>query len=487
LAEGGTTVKNWAWAATAALGLALMAQSYRLLIRQDPYAPWASGFLCVGKGGPTRPLQVGTRISTRLRYLPASESVQGMLKGLGAANARMKAVLEARLRPRLIELPLDAMAALLLALREGRLPQPGKDEVIAGGQARAQDHLSVAGRTLKVVGVLQPSVALFADSYLLSKHESAAALFPEGESDVQAVEVVDLKDADFRNSKILARVTDSFPSESFIVLAPEIYSSSWGFALYLAGQALFLLGGTGLLIGLYRYLSSRVSWPVLAEPLGELAHRPRLIWGVHVAYFGLYVLCALAVYQLPALNTLLMAAVQGELRSEGNGVLAVAGRAYGSGSIPYAAIVTFTVNFFLGSIAMITLPSMIIPGSGALVAALRATFWGLLLGPSQATIASAMMAHSGTLLVEGEGYILATFFALLIPIYMFGSNAPSPKRSLAHISEFDEVNSEEKRSSVWKRFKCAVALNLRANVLVAIVLAVAACYEAFEVITMARL
>lgn len=96
---------------------------------------------------------------------------------------------------------------------------------------------------------------------------------------------------------------------------------------------MFLLGGTGLLIGLYRWLSGRVTRPVLAEPLQEFVRRPRLLWGVHLIYFGLFVVGAVAIYQLPALYTVLMAAVQGELSSKGNGVLAVAGRAYGSGSM----------------------------------------------------------------------------------------------------------------------------------------------------------
>ena len=228
-----------------------------------------------------------------------------------------------------------------------------------------------------------------------------------------------------------------------------------------------------------------MTWPVLAEPLQELAHRPRLLWGVHLIYFGLFVVAAVAIYQLPALNTVLMAAVQGELSSKGNGVLAVAGRAYGSGSMIYAAVVTLIVNFFLGSLAMITLPSMIIPGVGALLAAFRATFWGLLLGPSQVTLAYLMRAHSGTLLLEGEGYILAAFFALLIPIYLFGSSAPLQQAAVADLLELEPAASEEQASITWSRFKHAVVLNLKANVLVAIVLVVAACYEAFEVISMA--
>jgi hypothetical protein len=42
-------------------------------------------------------------------------------------------------------------------------------------------------------------------------------------------------------------------------------------------------------------------------------------------------------------------------------------------------------------------------------------------------------------------------------------------------------------STAWSRFKHALKINLMANLLVAIVLVFAACYEAFEVISMAGL
>jgi hypothetical protein len=478
-------MRTWAWAVPAVLGLALMMHSYDRLLRVDPEAPWASGFLCIGKGGAAIPLNVGTRISTQLRYLPESALTQAMLKGLGDAARETKVVLEARLRFKLIELPVYAMSLLDGKLSAGRMPEPGKNEVLAGSQAPREELLNIAGRTFKVVGVLQASVGLFADSYLVPKHANSDAIFPRGENEVQPVEVIDLRAADFGNRQILTQVTEAFPRESFAVLVPEVRSGPSAFALYLGGQALFLLGGTGLLIALYRWLSGRVTWPVLAEPLQEIARRPRLIWAVHLVYFGLFVVGAVTIYQLPALHTVLMTAVQGELSSKGNGVLAVAGRAYGSGNMVYAAVVTFIVNFFLGSLTMITLSSMFIPGAGALLAACRATLWGLLLGPSQVTLAYAMMAHSGTLLLEGEGYIMASFFALLIPIYLFGSSAPPPKSASLDLSEFEPVASEKQGSTAWSRFKHAVVLNLKANVLVAIILIVAACYEAFEVISMA--
>lgn len=73
---------------------------------------------------------------------------------------------------------------------------------------------------------------------------------------------------------------------------------------------------------------------------------------------------------------------------------------------------------------------------------------------------------SGTLLLEGEGYILAAFFALLIPVELLFPKDTSPAAS---------------------RFGRAIVLNLKACLLVLAVLAVAAVYEAIEVIGQASL
>ena len=242
------------------------------------------------------------------------------------------------------------------------------------------------------------------------------------------------------------------------------------------------------MIGLYRGLAGRNSWPVLAAPLQELARRPRLLWGVHLAYFGLFVLAALVIYRLPDLQAFFMSSVQGEIRSEGNGVLAIAGRAYGTGNFLYAAAVTFAVNFFVGSLAYITLPSLIIPGSGDSWRPSARLLWGVLLGPSESSLAWMMIPHTGTLLLEGEGYILAAFFALLVPAYLVNASMPVRKPPLVdEWSPETPVDLPPARPGFWGRFARALTLNLKACVLVAIVLAVAACYEAVEVILMAGL
>jgi hypothetical protein len=69
------------------------------------------------------------------------------------------------------------------------------------------------------------------------------------------------------------------------------------------------------------------------------------------------------------------------------------------------------------------------------------------------------------MLLEGEGYILATLFGLLIPIHIFQSSLGGTP-----LSRFGRV--------IW--------LNVLANFWVAAVLIIAAGYEATEVIWMSR-
>jgi hypothetical protein len=122
------------------------------------------------------------------------------------------------------------------------------------------------------------------------------------------------------------------------------------------------------------------------------------------------------------------------------------------------------INFFLGSLVILTLFSMI-PPIGTLFAILRSVAWGLLLAPTITALAHSMLPHSGTMLLEGEGYILATLFGLLIPIHIVQSSLGD-----------DPLTR-------WGR---VLSLNVLANFWVAVVLAVAACYEATEVILMNR-
>jgi hypothetical protein len=169
-------------------------------------------------------------------------------------------------------------------------------------------------------------------------------------------------------------------------------------------------------------------------------------------------------YELPELQMFLLSTIKQSI-SNPNTTLGVAGEAYLSHNIPKAAALTFLINFFLGSIVCITLPSLIVPGSGTFMAVFRATLWGLLLGPVFVMLSLVMLPHSVTLLLEGEGYILAVFFGLLVPIYLF---------------------DRDKGLGVGQRYGNALLMNLKAMSLVALVLVIAACYEAVEVILMSK-
>ncbi len=320
--------------------------------------------------------------------------------------------------------------------------------------------MKIGDRTLTIVGVLKPDATLFADCYLVPPSEAGDALFPDKDASVHQAKWIRLTREQMRNRLVLQQLEAAYPAPRFARIRPMARLQRGPYYLYLAGQALLLLGGAGALIGLFRGLADRVRPRWLAAPLQEIQRRPRLVWAVHLTYFGLVILVSVLVYDLPEVQTLLGSAVR-EGISNPKGPLSGVVRAYSSGSILRAAGVTFAVNFVLGSLAMITLPSVILPGIGSAVAALRAFLWGLLLAPTTVLAAGAMLPHSWTLLLEGEGYILAAFFGLLVPVYLI-------------------------RSSPGPRFGGALLLNVQASVWVALVLAVSAFYEATEVIWMMK-
>ncbi|WP_165246549.1 hypothetical protein [Paludisphaera soli] len=490
-------MRAWAWGIVAAAGFGLMVGTYQRRMAVDPSAPWGSAMLAIGEGGAEAAPEGASALGTRVVLLPLSGTAAGFTQAMAADDPRAASRFAALVAPKLIGLPPGEFAALSPWLRSGRLPEADADEVLAGAEADEGD-LTVGDRRFRVVGKLKPDVALFASSYLVPS-DAKLDEAPAG-PDVESLEATLLRapDAKAGGAGLGERILAAYPRDRFQLVTPRLRPDGSTFLLYLSGQALFLLGGSGLLIALYRRLAERSTSTLFAPALREIAGRPRLIWGLHLAYFGLYVLGSLAAYGLPELNAYLMSIVSSELGSGGKGPLAVAGQAYRTGSIPYAAVVTFLVNFPLGSLAAITLPSLIVPGSGVLLSLFRASTWGLLLGPTESLLARRMIPHSGTLLLEGEGYILATFFALLVPIYLFGRgpvrevSRPPAEDDLAFgdapapaVPAPEQTPEPTGPQGFVRRYLGALAINVRGNALVAIVLAVAAVYEAYEVIRMA--
>jgi hypothetical protein len=212
------------------------------------------------------------------------------------------------------------------------------------------------------------------------------------------------------------------------------------------------------------------STPITTNPLQRVwaiiqAEKDAYIY-LNILYYGLVVLgMAYVTFFNPGLQDTLMQAA-GKAFTEGS--LAAVGNAYGSGQVIQAMIITFVVNLFLGSMITMSLPSLIIPFSGLLMGIYRAILWGLLLSPSNASLAGPMIPHSLTLLLEGQAYIL-----VMLSIYIHGKAFLRP--GVYGIQGRLRGYLEGLRRTGW------------IYLLVAFLLAVAAVYESLEVIYLAPL
>jgi hypothetical protein len=187
---------------------------------------------------------------------------------------------------------------------------------------------------------------------------------------------------------------------------------------------------------------------------------------LNILYYGLVVLGMVYVtFFNPGLQETLMKAA-GQAFTEGP--LAAVGSAYSGGQVINSMIITFIVNLFLGSLIEMTLPSLIIPFSGLLMGAYRAILWGLLLSPANASLTGPMIPHSLTLLIEGQAYIL-----VMLSIYIHGKAILRPE--VYGVTTRLRGYVEGLRRSGW------------IYLLVAVLLAIAAVYEALEVIYLAPL
>jgi hypothetical protein len=454
------------WSLVAVAGLTIMGWAYWAYMRPDAAGVWSSAVIFLGDGAHDAPrLPAGFHgVPLTARELPPGPMAEALINALGAQSADQRRSLSAQLCEKLLLLEPGQAGIDAGALESGRMPRPGQGELLAGYQASAHDRLAVAGHDFTVVGVLRRGLAPLADCYVLPPHASLAKLFDRRDTANYPGVLLQPTVAETGDAKFREKLKTLFPSKQFTAVVPMVRVARRPYYLYLVGEGLLLWGGSLALIAFYHALAGRIGWRLLRDPLMELAARPKLLGTLHLVYFGLFMAAALAVYEAPKLQISLVSVVRHTL-SDPRSPLGEVAKAYQSLNIPRAAAMTFVVNFFLGSGAVITLPSLIVPGSGILTAVFRATIWGVILAPSFVLFSLGMLAHSGTLLLEGEGYILAAFFGLLVPLYLC---------------------DRAKGAGLWRRYGLALLMNLKAMILVAIVLGVAACYEAVEVILMNR-
>jgi len=185
-----------------------------------------------------------------------------------------------------------------------------------------------------------------------------------------------------------------------------------------------------------------------------------LFLSVNTLYFGTVLLGAVIALLNPGAQEYLLG-----LSSRGlsTGPFSTVGQAYASGAILYAALITFIFNFFIGTLAYITIPSLLVAPWALLMGVIRALMWGIMLVvPYGPLTLSRLMPHYLTMLLEGEGYIVAIF-----------ANA----RQIAAALQPQRYGERSR----WKAYLNAVRDNMKLLIVTAALLAIAALYEAWEV------
>ena len=189
------------------------------------------------------------------------------------------------------------------------------------------------------------------------------------------------------------------------------------------------------------------------------AHRRAYIV-LNLTYYGLVVAAMIIVARYPSVQASLLEAVE-EAFTEGP--LSPVGDAYGGGKIVKAMLWTFVVNLLGSSLLSITVPSLVIPFSGLLIGVWRAVMWGLILSPTSPEMRASLIPHALTLVIEGQAYIL-----VMLGAYVQGRAFLSPRTVGA--------------TGHWQGYATGVKKSMRLYMLVIPMLAVAAVYEALEVI-----
>ncbi len=184
----------------------------------------------------------------------------------------------------------------------------------------------------------------------------------------------------------------------------------------------------------------------------------RALLVLNALYWGVAALAGGYAFVNPAIQSALTeAAVDAFSPSGGLGALV---QAYLGGELLSAMVMTFLVNLIIGSFVFLTLPSAVVPFAGILLGVYRAVLWGLLFAPTQTNIMGpTLLLHVPTILVEGEAYIVA-----MLGVWLWWRAVFS------------------RPGARWDAWRQGLVSQIRVYAAVAALLAIAAIYEAIEVI-----
>jgi hypothetical protein len=200
---------------------------------------------------------------------------------------------------------------------------------------------------------------------------------------------------------------------------------------------------------------------MIRDALGIVRRNWQAYITINAVYYGLVIVAMFFAASHPETQTRMLEHIRKAFA--GGGPLASVSSAYQGGNLWAAVLLTFVVNLFIGSLLTITIPSMIVPFSGFLMGVTRAILWGLLLSPAEPKLRGAMIPHSLTLILEGQAYILA-----LLAAYVSGTAFLQPSSVGVETHGGGYLTGLKQTGSLY--------------ILVVLLLAVAAIYEAMEVI-----
>ncbi len=187
----------------------------------------------------------------------------------------------------------------------------------------------------------------------------------------------------------------------------------------------------------------------------------KLFLATNAFYFGLVLIGALIALADPQIQSSLFTLAGAGLNS---GPLSSVGNAYHSASVPYAAAVTFVTNLLLGTLVEITIPSLIFPPWALFMGFVRSLMWGIMLVVPMEGIypLGRALPHYLTLLLEGEAYVVAIFACV---------------RQIKALVKPQAFDTDDR----LKAYARSIVDNGKLLLVVALLLAISALYEAWEV------
>lgn len=342
-----------------------------------------------------------------------------------------------------LDLPVERLQPLL---ESGRLPEPGKPEVLAGDLARPDPFL-IDGTKFQVVGTLKRSVSGFLFAYMLPSASAFPAMFTPERGAVEGTLIV-------QGTRL---IEDGLLPEYFATLPPEegegegeneaeeegeggeeiaagtpgdsdgpaplvvpnylgglIRSSNNTTWLALFAMALVAWGGAFFYYSLFRRLKEGDG--VILRPFVEEAlQRRKLFWSMHLFFYGVFFLAMWSAVEYPLLAYRTKQYIEAVFEVGGLGHV---GAAYDSGHITNAAWMTFYNNYIEQTLGLTFLISLFPIPLGLIKNLLSFLLVGGAMSPLWVGSTDMLMLHSLTMALELEAYILACFAITAWPVIL---------------------------------------------------------------------